>query len=214
MVTFTYTNDGILIRATSAQEVVDEFVKQVDNGKMFVKDSYRFTVYNRQHSITVKQLDLSELSNNFIYCEVHDIGDNTVKLLSRDSTSFFNSVHEMVKRGDTVLPMTAYLSTGNYSVHIKKAESPVAVVDPFSTHTPSDVQNPEPVTDTVIDEDIPQEEAVEESGEETVEHFDMSVAESIQDKDELFDYCMKFGIKLDKRKSLEKMKNSLVTKIQ
>lgn len=207
MVTFTYTNDGIVIRATSAQEIVSEFLKQVDNGKMFVKESYRFTIYNRQHSITVKPLNLSDLTDVSMYCEVHDIGENTVKLLSRDSTSFFYSIHESVKKGDTVLPMTAYLSTGNYSVHIKRADVTLPYVDPFETPTLSDA----PVSEPVIEEEIPQEETSEEP---TPEHFDMSIAESIQDKDELFDYCMKFGIKLDKRKSLEKMKNSLVTKIQ
>lgn len=215
MVTFTYTSDGVIIRATSSSEIVTEYVKQAENGKMFLKDSYRFDRFSNQHSITVIPTDIAVISSTEIFSEKFDIGNRLIKLLSRDSTSFFFSISEMIRKGNTILGETGFLSTGNYSVHVKIAESEIPYVDPYQNSSPIvDEMPPETIPDHVTEDSIEDSMQVEEEVPERSEQFEISVAQSLQDKDELYDYCKQFGIKLDKRKSLEGMKNSLVTKIQ
>lgn len=111
--------------------------------------------------------------------------DSKAKLITRDSNSFFKELEKRIHAGYTYVTGTVVMAQGAYSCELNTVAKPVH-------------QSYEQ-----FEEAIP-----------AVEEFCLEKALNLDDKMGLVDYCAKYGIELDKRQSISKMKNVLRTKVQ
>lgn len=181
MLQFTNLPNGdIQIMTDTADNLVRELFVQFNQQMAVVPNTYiprnLYTPYMR---ITISnENNVPKLLNPAT--ELFEISPLTVKLVSRNTSSFFYTLKDMAKQGYTYRDGSANLPLNSYSVMLNKPGA--ADVTP-----------------------------VEQLAVNTDDSFQLDIALAKETKEELIAYCEKFGISVDGRKTMAKIKNWLKT---
>lgn len=173
-------NGDIQIMTDTADNLVRELFVQFNQHMAVVPNTYiprnMYTPYMR---ITISnENNVPGMINPAT--ELFDISPVAVKLVSRNTSSFFFTLKEMAKQGYTYRDESAKLPLNSYSVILNKPG---------------------------IAETTPVEQLM--SNDE--DSFQLDIALAKETKEELLAYCEKFGVSVDGRKTMAKIKNWLKT---
>ncbi|XAO54204.1 hypothetical protein [Yersinia phage vB_YenM_P778] len=185
MLNYTHFDNGdMTIRTDSAETLLTELEKQTNQGYTYIPDTVTMKS-TYSNFLRIKIKVVTETESlNSYHADFVEFDDGTAKMIARDTTSFFKLFESKIKAGYTFVYGTAFLTSGAYSCQFKAV-----------------AQRTSP---------LPDDEPVQEP----VAEFNLAHALALAEKNDLLEYCDKYGISLDKRKSLDKMKNELQTKVQ